>query len=224
MGPQDGGSERPGSFEVVLDHLLVELISVIRQSFDDALLERQAVEERFQVDVFLGDVSWETSYSLPGEEQPPRVRADLSVDWPTWSQTAYRTWSIGETPDELPEAVVEVALRLQRLAEEPPADKIVAALSPDPPTVGGEPLVRSGVTIEQLHAGQHPEGEGEEPPTRWAVEASFEGSVRFEEAHLEDPSTVEPLMGALARWVASNLVRLADLPFSFLPPDPDHDT
>jgi hypothetical protein len=59
----------------VLDHLLVDLIGTIRSSFDRALLQRQAVEERFQVDVFLGDLSWETSYSLPGEEQPPRVRA-----------------------------------------------------------------------------------------------------------------------------------------------------
>ena len=101
----------------MLDHILVDFITAIRHSFDEALLQRQAVEERFQVDVFLGDVSWETSYSLPGEEQPPRVRADLSVDWPTWSQTSYRSWSIGELPDELPEIVIEVALRVQRLAE-----------------------------------------------------------------------------------------------------------
>ena len=77
----------------MLDHLLVDVIGTMRASFDRALLQRQAVEERFQVDVFLGDVSWETSYSLPGEEQPPRVRADVSVDWPTWSQTSYRSWS-----------------------------------------------------------------------------------------------------------------------------------
>ena len=43
-----------------------------RHAFEAALLQRQAVEERFQVDVFLGDVSFETSYSLPGEERPAR--------------------------------------------------------------------------------------------------------------------------------------------------------
>ncbi|HTT87883.1 MAG TPA: hypothetical protein VMF60_10980, partial [Acidimicrobiales bacterium] len=64
----------------MLDHILVDLITHTRSALEDALLQRQAVEERFQVDVFLGDVSWETSYSLPGEEQPPRVRADLSLD------------------------------------------------------------------------------------------------------------------------------------------------
>ena len=117
----------------VLDHLLVDVISTIRASFDRALLQRQAVEERFQVDVFLGDVSWETSYSLPGEEQPPRVRADVSVDWPTWSQTSYRSWSIGEPPDELPEVVIEVALRVQRMAEAPDTEKVMAALPGDRP-------------------------------------------------------------------------------------------
>src|SRR5271169_7091725 len=154
---------------VVLDHLLVDVISTIRASFDRALLQRQAVEERFQVDVFLGDVSWETSYSLPGEEQPPRVRADLSLDWPTWSQTSYRSWSIGEPPDELPEIVIEVALRVQRLAEAPDTQMVLHALPEANPLLGVHPLVRSATTIEQVHAGGH---------VRWAVEATYEGSVR----------------------------------------------
>ena len=135
----------------VLDHLLVDLIGTVRSSFDRALLQRQAVEERFQVDVFLGDVSWETSYSLPGEEQPPRVRADISLDWPTWSQTSYRSWSIGEPPDELPEVVIEVALRVQRMAEAPDTEKVMTALPPTGPL--GEPaeLIRTATTIEQVH-------------------------------------------------------------------------
>ena len=130
--PDGRGWGPPGhlSSAGVLDHLLVDVISSIRRSFDRALLQRQAVEERFQVDVFLGDVSWETSYSLPGEEQPPRVRADVSVDWPTWSQTSYRSWSIGEPPDELPEVVIEVALRVQRLAEAPDTEKVCALPHP----------------------------------------------------------------------------------------------
>src|SRR5580693_5350042 len=112
----------------MLDHILVDVISQTRHALEDALLQRQAVEERFQVDVFLGDVSWETSYSLPGEEKPPRVRADLSLDWPTWSQSAYRSWSIGEPPDDLPEVVVEVALRIQRLAEPLPPESVLSVL------------------------------------------------------------------------------------------------
>src|SRR5579875_3257178 len=54
----------------MLDHVLVDVITLVRRSLEDALLQRQALEERFQVDVFLGDVSWETSYSLPGEARP----------------------------------------------------------------------------------------------------------------------------------------------------------
>lgn len=214
----------------MIDHLLVDLISLIRRSLDQALLQRQAVEERFQADVFLGDLSWETSYSLPGEEQPPRVRADISLDWPTWSQTAYRSWSIGETPDELPEVVLEVALRIQRLAAAPGADAILAALPTESPAIGNDPLVRSAVTIEQVHGSSadrestsgRPADAGR-PPVRWAVEASYEGSVRFEEQHLDKPENIEPLVGALTRWVASSLVRLADLPLSFLPPDPEEE-
>jgi len=203
----------------VLDHLLVDLISTIRRSFEQALLQRQAVEERFQVDVFLGDVSWETSYSLPGEEQPPRVRADLSVDWPTWSQTSYRSWSIGETPEEPPEVVVEVALRIQRLAEAPPTGTVLAVLPTESPLIGSESLVRSSTTIEQVH--DEAVGDGPGSPVRFAVEATYEGSVRFDETNLEDPATIAPMIDTLTRWVASTLVRLADLPLTFVPPDPD---
>src|ERR1700734_1964312 len=103
----------------MIDHILLDVIAAIREALEGSLLEQQAVEERFQVDVFLGDVSFETSYSLPGEQAPPRVRADLRLEWPTWSQSAYRSWSIGEPPTERPELIVEVALRLQRLATMP---------------------------------------------------------------------------------------------------------
>ena len=198
----------------MLDHILVDVISAIRRSFDQALLQRQAVEERFQVDVFLGDVSWETSYSLPGEEQPPRVRADVSVDWPTWSQTSYRSWSIGEPPDELPEIVVEIALRVQRLAEAPDTEMVLHALPEANPLLGDEPLLRTATTIEQVHSGDG---------VRWAVEATYEGSFRFSEAQLEAPAEIDPAIAGLTRWISSTLVQLADLPFSFLPPDEGDD-
>jgi len=201
----------------VLDHLLVDVIGTIRSSFDRALLQRQAVEERFQVDVFLGDVSWETSYSLPGEEQPPRVRADLSVDWPTWSQTSYRSWCIGEPPDELPEVVIEVALRVQRMAEAPDTEKVMAVLPITGPLGDPVDLVRTATTIEQVHA----DADGVEGALRWAAEATYEGSVRFSEQQLEDPSSIAPVFDGLTRWIASTLISLADLPFTFLPAGED---
>jgi len=137
----------------MLDHILVDLITHTRRALEDALLQRQAVEERFQVDVFLGDVSWETSYSLPGEETPPRVRADLSVDWPTWSQSAYRSWSIGEPPEDLPEVVVEIALRVQRLAELPDVAVVLACLPEESAPIGAHTLLRAAPVVEQVHAG-----------------------------------------------------------------------
>ncbi len=212
--PRDGNGRPVYSLPAVLDHLLVDVISSIRRSFDQALLQRQAVEERFQVDVFLGDVSWETSYSLPGEQQPPRVRADVSVDWPTWSQTSYRSWNIGEPPDELPEVVIEVALRIQRLAVAPDTETVLAALPEENPLLGTEPLVRTATTIEQVH---------NDGSVRWAVEATYEGSLRFSERQLEDPAEITPVIDGLTRWIASTLIHLADLPFSFLPPDEGDD-
>lgn len=203
----------------MLDHLLVDLIAQVQESFDRAFLERQAVEERFQVDVFLGDVSWETSYSLPGEGQPPRVRADLSVEWPTWSQTAYRSWMLGEVPAEMPEAVLEVAMRVQRLSEAPSRERLAGVLPATSPPIGHEALQRSATTVEEVHPDPE-DGSAGEPPVSWAVEGTYEGTIRFDEKNLEDPDTLAPLVEDLTRWVSSTLVRLADLPLAFLPPDP----
>ncbi|HXQ62709.1 MAG TPA: hypothetical protein VN796_10270 [Acidimicrobiales bacterium] len=196
----------------MLDHILVDVITSVRRALEDALLQRQAVEERFQVDVFLGDVSWETSYSLPGEEKPPRVRADISVDWPTWSQSAYRSWSIGEPPEDLPEVVVEITLRLQRLSVTPDLDVVLACLPEQSPPIGTDTLVRAAPVVEQVHEpGQGP---------RFAVEASYQGTIRLDEAALEDATSLAAPAGQLARWVASVLVRLGDLRLTYLPPDP----
>ena len=197
----------------MLDHVLVDVITQMRRALEDALLQRQAVEERFQVDVFLGDVSWETSYSLPGEEKPPRVRADVSVDWPTWSQSSYRSWSIGEPPEDLPEVVVEITLRLQRLSVMPDLDVVLACLPEESPPIGTDTLVRAAPVVEQVH-------EPTEPSPRFAVETSYQGTIRLDETALEDTSTLAAPAGQLARWVASVLVRLGDLRLTYLPPDP----
>jgi hypothetical protein len=58
---------------------------------------------------------------------------------------------------------------------------------------------------------------------RWAVEATYEGSLRFSERQLEDPAEITPVIDGLTRWIASTLILLADLPFSFLPPDEGDD-
>lgn len=200
----------------MIDHILLDVIAALRDAFEGALLEQQAVEERFQVDVFLGDVSFETSYSLPGESIPPRVRADLSLDWPTWSQSAYRSWSIGEPPAEPPELVLEIALRLQRLAATPDPAVVLAALAGELPEFGAERLEQSGPTIEQVF-------ESPSAAPACAIEIAYHGSLRLEEALLDDPSKLDDQVAGLARWVASALVRLADLDLAFLPAEDDGD-
>jgi len=198
----------------MLDHVFTHLVSAHRNSFEAALLQRQAVEERFQVDVFLGDVSFETSYSLPGEVRPARIRVDTSLDWPTWSQTSYRSWAIGDDPDEPPEVLVEIAFRVQGLDGVPDAAPLLAAL-PVTLEVLGEPLVRGPATIEQMLIG------GGDPEC--AVEVAYEGSCAIDEATLEDLATLEAGLAPLGREVASLLVRITDLPFSFRPVEPIDD-
>ena len=59
--------------------------------------------------------------------------------------------------------------------------------------------------------------------TRWAAEATYEGSVRFSEQQLDEPLSITPVFDGLTRWIASTLISLADLPFTFLPPGEDDD-
>src|SRR5580693_901111 len=86
----------------MLDHAFLAAVEILRRSFNDAMLDHQPVEERIQSDLIGGDLTWETSYALPGEGRPPRVRADVTVDWPTWSQTALRSWRLEGELDEPP--------------------------------------------------------------------------------------------------------------------------
>ena len=200
----------------MIDHILLDVIGAIREALEGALLQQQAVEERFQVDVFLGDVTFETSYSLPGELSPPRVRADVSLEWPTWSQSAYRSWSIGESPAEQPELLVEVALRLQRLVDDPAIDLVLHALGDEAPELAGVRLERSGPTIERVY--------GDDGIAASAIEVAYQGAYHLEEAVLEQPDKVDDQVAPLARWIASGLVRLADLDLPCLPAEQELDT
>jgi hypothetical protein len=199
----------------MIDHIVLDLIGTIREAFEEALLEQQAVEERFQVDVFLGDLSFETSYSLPGEGSPARVRADVTLDWPTWSQSAYRSWSIGEPPTEPPELIFEVAFRLQRLSKAPDPALVLSALDASGPQLGPERLEQAAPTLEQSF-------EKDEQVVS-ALEVAYQGSIRLEEAVLEDPRRLDDQVAVLARWVASALVRLTDLDLPCLPPEEDNE-
>src|SRR5947208_9620327 len=151
----------------MLDHVFTDAIGALRDTFENAFLERQAFEERFQSDVLLGDLTWETSYGLPGEGSPPRVRADITLDWPTWAQSAYRSWYIGEPLDEGPRIEIELVLRIQRLATTPDPAVVLAVLPERSPAIGDEPLDRAGPTIETIYGNDLEDAE-------YAIEVTYE--------------------------------------------------
>ena len=198
----------------MLDHVFTDAIGALRDALENALLERQAFEERFQVDDLLGDMTWETSYGLPGEGFPPRVQADIVLTWPTWAQTAYRNWYNDEPIEEPPEIQVEVSLRIQRLVSRPAVDRVLNVLPEMSPPVGSERLERTGPTIEEV-CGADSAG------SEFAIEVSYEGVVPLEEGTLKDGSVLDDHFGGMGGWVASTLVRLGDIPFEFLPPEPE---
>lgn len=201
----------------MLDHAFFEVVGSFRRAFGAALLEDQPSEQRLAADILLGDLGWETSYSLPGEGVPPRIRVDLAVDWSTWSQSVYRSLLLGEGADELPEILIELVFRVQRLAE-PVArarlEAILGALPPESPTLAAAALERLGPVVEEAFADGLATREH-------AVEISYEGAVPLDASIVTDLGQLDEDFAAFGRWVASALVRLADLPFVYLPPEPE---
>lgn len=198
----------------MLDHVFTDAIGALRDAFENALLERQAFEERFQVDVLLGDMTWETSYGLPGEGLPPRVQADISLTWPTWAQSSYRSWYIGEPLDEPPRIDIEIVVRIQRLVSPPDLDAVLAVLPEQSPPIGDERLERSGPTVETVYSQALTDPD-------YAVEVSYEGSYELDEKTLQDGSTLDDHFSAMGGWISSTLVRVGDLKFEFHPPIED---
>ena len=196
----------------MLDHVFTDAIGALREALENALLERQAFEERFQTDILLGDTTWETTYGLPGEGQPPRVRADISLLWPTWSQTAYRNWYIGEAIDDPPRIDIEVVLRIQRLAEPADAEQLLAVLPEVSPVVGGDSLTRIGHTLETIF-------QSDEKDPEYAIEVSYEGTYELGEAGLSDGTALDKDFSAMGGWISSTLVRVGDLNFNYRPAD-----
>ena len=201
----------------MLDHVFTDAIGALREALENALLERQAFEERFQTDILLGDTTWETTYGLPGEGLPPRVRADISLLWPTWSQTSYRNWYIGESVDEPPRIDIEIVLRIQRLAEPVDPQQVLAVLPEASPPIGTESLSRIGHTLETIFT-------GDETDPEYAIEVSYEGTYELEEEGLSDGTALDKDFSAMGGWISSTLVRLGDLKFTYRPPDqPDEE-
>ena len=197
----------------MLDHVFTDAIGALREAFEAAFLERQAFDEHFQVDVLLGDLSWETSYGLPGEGLPPRVVAHVAFDWPSWSQTAYRRWYVDEVLERLPAIEMEIVFRVQRLVEQPdPA--VVRAVTPESsPLIGDTRLERVGSTVEIASIDEEPD------QPEFAIEVTYEGLYELAEETLADGAStlLDEHFGALGGWISATLVRLGDLRLEFRP-------
>ena len=203
----------------VLDHVFTDAISALRDAFEAAFLERQAFDEHFQGDVLMGDLSWETSYGLPGEGQPPRVVAHVTFDWPTWSQTSYRRWYVDEVLEQQPAIEIELVFRLQRLVDQP-APMVVQDVAPETsPLIGDGRLERAGTAIEITYT--------DDPPTsaEYAIEVTYEGLYELAEETLADGTStlLDEHFGALGGWIAAMLVRFGDLKLAYSPADDSHD-
>ena len=99
------------------------------------------------MDVLLGDLTWETSYGLPGEGSPPRVEAHVTFEWPTWSQTAYRRWYLEEVFEDPPVIDIEIILRVQRLATTPDLRGVLGVLPTTSPPIGRDGLERQSNAV-----------------------------------------------------------------------------
>jgi hypothetical protein len=198
----------------MLDHAFLAAVETVRRSCLLAMLDPEVGDERFQADLLGGDLTWETSFALPGEGKPPRVRADVTLDWPTWSQTAYRSWRLEGELDEAPELGVEVVFRLQALVDEPNLATIRGVLDAEGPQLGGDRLRRMAPTLERVY-------DEDLAAMGWAVEFAYDGTYEFTEVALGQLERLEDALGGLGPWLASLLVRLGDLRLAFLPPEAD---
>jgi hypothetical protein len=200
----------------MLDHVFTDAISALREAFESAYLERQPFEEHFQSDVLLGDLTWETSYGLPGEGEPPRIVAHITMDWPAWSQAAYRRWLVDDELEVRPAIEIEIVLRLQQMGEPADAERVYATVPAHSPPIGEDRLERAGLTTEISHP--DPDDPLDLTP-EYAVEITFEGLYELAEETVTDgrSTLLDDHFGALGGWIAATLVKLGDLGLSFLP-------
>lgn len=226
----------------MLDHLFLDTVGALRAALDQSLLDPAGHDDRLVYDLLTGDLVWEATVSLPGDGDPPSVSADISLDWQTWSQSAWRSMSMGEQVEEPPEIGIEVVFRMQRLASRPALTTVLAVLPDESIDIGGDNLARSAPVIEEAY-------EDEGPVPEVAVEVSYEGSYRLPSPTADEAkemslfpgpigspaggrdalevrsgatrqvsAATEASLSALGSWVASILVRLADLDLEYLPP------
>ncbi len=228
----------------MLDHVFTDAIGALRDALESALLERQAFEERFSADVLLGDLTWATSYSLPGEGLPPRVQADLTLSWPTWAQTAWRTWYAGEMFDERLASKSRWWCGSSVWLSRPicpgcwPSSRFAARRWVSITWSGRPPRWRRFTPCPEVDPAVDPAAgpmahqvAGRRPAVLATTAVTSRSSsdprstplsvVRARlrvEATLADGSLLDKHFGAMGGWISSTLVAVGDLTWDFLPP------
>lgn len=192
----------------MLDHVFTDAIGALRDALEEALLERMAPDEHYQFDLLTGDTTWETSYGLPGEGTPARVRADITLDWSTWSQSAFRSWLRSEETDDDPSIEISIVLRLQDLASLPTPSSLMVALPDESAPIGNVRLARTAPTVETAYT-------EDLKATGHAMEFGFEGAYGLDDKTLTDGAQLDDHFAAMGVWIASMLVRLGDLPLEY---------
>ena len=189
----------------MLDHVFTDAIGALRDVLEDARLERLAEEERFQADMLIGDLVWETSYGLPGEGLPPRTSSEVSLGWSAWSQAAYRSWFVRGDYVEPPQIGMRVVFCLRNLVERPEPAVVISGLPASTPDIGGGGSFRRERPAVKTVYSEDSDSEDN------SFEVPYEGVYYLDEAGLEDGSELDGHFNALGSWIASTLVRLSDL-------------
>ena len=78
-------------------------------------------------------------------------------------------------------------------------------------------LVRTATTIEQVRT----ETDGADDAPALGRRGDLRGLAALQRAAAGGPVDIVPVFDGLTRWIASTLIALADLPFTFLPPGED---
>ena len=198
----------------MIDHVFIDLINAMHHSLESAMLEQLPNQEHLLTDLFLGDIHYENSYALPGEIMPANLRVDINLEWPVWSQSIYRSWTVGESEPESLEMGMELVIRVVNMSSPAPTKAVLTALDERSSPQMGFLLERSSVVSSESLLAEDFENEFE-------LEVSFEGAVLVEESSLNSKDDLDSLMAPLGPWIASMLVRLSDQPLKYFPNTPE---
>lgn len=154
---------------------------------------------------------------------------------------------MGEEVEEMPEIGIEIVFRVQRLAARPALAELLGVLPEESPEVGGDRLARSAPVVEEAFdeevstpevavevvyegtyrlpapAGGDGVGLGPVSLPAWPGQRAVAGDALSPRSGSprQLSAATEATLNALGTWIASTLVRLADLDLDYLPPSED---